>query len=243
MRQRPVCLLAPPGEDLIAMQRAIAGANLACVPIREGQPLAPNQASAVVVHVLMYDPLDGIRKAWAAGIPAVLASSVMNLGGSLGATWDEATQQRALFCRADAYVWRDEKLPEALYHCINEARQARAQGPLRLTYLGRSGADSSVGDGPRIGSVIQLPNEGGIMLGRGPQANVDLVARAIARQHVRIERPDRRAFVIDLHSANGTWIHRAGQVSQVNPGSPTPLIRGDELILAGFFRFRLDGAP
>ena len=126
------------------MQRAIAAANLACVPIREGQPLAANQACALVVHVLMYDPLDGIRKAWAAGIPAVLASSVMNLGGSLGATWDESTQQRALFCRADAYVWRDEKLGEALYHCINEARQARAQGPLRLTYLGRSGADLSL---------------------------------------------------------------------------------------------------
>ncbi|HQY64346.1 MAG TPA: hypothetical protein PK141_23265, partial [Polyangiaceae bacterium] len=127
MRQRPVYLLAPPGDDLIAMQRSIASLNLACVPIREGQPVPPNQAAAIVVHVLVYDPLDGIRKAWAAGVPAVLASSVMNLGGSIGATWDESTQQRALFCRADAYVWRDEKLNEALYQVINEARAARAK--------------------------------------------------------------------------------------------------------------------
>ncbi len=242
MRQRPVYLLAPPGNDLVAMQRAIASANLTCTPVREGTAVNSAQVAAVVVHILMYDPLDGIRRAWAAGVPAVLASSMMNLGGSIGPTWDESTQQRALFCRADAYVWQDEKLAEALYHVINEARAARAQGPLRLTYLGRSGADNSVGDGPRIGTVIQLPMSGGMLLGRGPQADVDLGARAIARQHVRIERPDRRAFIIDLHSANGTWIHRAGQVQQVNPGSPTPLIRGDELILAGFFRFRLDGA-
>ena len=61
------------------------------------------------------------------------------------------------------------------------------------------------------------------------------VERMISRFHCEIHRRGRKLFLIDVGSANGTFLER----KQIEPGKPFPLKRGSRIDLAGTCALRV----
>jgi hypothetical protein len=135
--------------------------------------------------------------------------------------------------RADAYVSRPEDLAEALDYVLNDERELRTAGPLRLTFLGCTGLRHEM---PLpIGVVFPISANKATTLGRSNTADISIASGTVARLHARLQCTGSRVLVEDLKSTNGTW--SGGVLSQVHELAP-----GDELSIAGFFRMRLDGS-
>lgn len=67
--------------------------------------------------------------------------------------------------------------------------------------------------------------------------SVDQEAK-VSRRHARIIRRENKYFVEDLGSTNGTYVNRGRRLL---PGTPQPLVDGDEIIVGKtFLRFRLE---
>jgi diguanylate cyclase (GGDEF)-like protein len=86
--------------------------------------------------------------------------------------------------------------------------------------------------GPDAGRVVSLMEDEAVVLGRGTNCTMMLPDAGVSRQHARVTRRDRRFFVEDLNSKNGTFVD-GGEVSrsrQIEIGStiqvgPNVLIR------------------
>lgn len=242
--QRRVALIAPPGEDTAPFVRAAQAVSQPLLSLPEGATLSPHHLSAVVVHAFISDAAATLSRGASLGIPVILSCAPMpSLFAKHAAEWDELSIERALSLRAHAYVWRAERLDEALRYVLTENRTERGRGSRRLTYLGRSGADRTVGDGPPIGSYVPVQTRpgGAVRIGRSHEVEAVLSAPSVAKEHCKIVNNAGRTFVIDQNSRNGTWIHTGATAQRLPPGVPEAIGPGEELILAGFFRFRLDG--
>ena len=90
-------------------------------------------------------------------------------------------------------------------------------------------------------SVIRLPGETALV-GRGPDCDVRLEDPLASRNHCRFERMGREVFVVDLGSANGTWVDGV-KVDRRSIG-PHHAVRigGTILRLVGSFAERLAAA-
>jgi hypothetical protein len=189
---------------------------------------------AVVIDAFGKDPAEAIARAHGHGCPVVLScarrlpkprpSDVFYIEGGSG-----PLIQRL---RADAYVSRPEDLAEALDYIVNDERDLRAAGPLRLTFLGCTGLRHEMPF--PIGVVFPLSATKATTLGRSSTADISIASGTVARLHARVQCTGSRVLVEDLQSTNGTW--SGGVLSQVHEIAP-----GDELSIAGFFRMRLDG--
>ena len=85
------------------------------------------------------------------------------------------------------------------------------------------------------------PQGPGIRIGRSNDVEAVLQAPSVAKEHAKVVTNAGRTFVIDQNSKNGTWIHTGASAQRLPPGVPEAIGPGEELIIAGFFRFRLDG--
>ncbi|HSO33496.1 MAG TPA: sigma 54-interacting transcriptional regulator, partial [Labilithrix sp.] len=68
--------------------------------------------------------------------------------------------------------------------------------------------------------AVELPVSGTVDLGRGAEADLQLVSGGVSRAHARLVMRGQRASVLDLGSRNGTYVNRArvdGQ-QEVGPG-------------------------
>lgn len=77
--------------------------------------------------------------------------------------------------------------------------------------------------GPKQG--LRIPLAGRLQLGRGPEADLQLVDGKVSREHCRIDATGARAMLEDLGSQNGTYLN--GEVVE----RPTPINEGDEIVL------------
>lgn len=244
VHQRKVALVAPPGEDTTAYMRVVAIARQQMITLPENATLSPQHIGCLIVHAFVSEPGQLLSRGAQMGLPVILSCAPMpSLFAKHAADWDEHSIERALALRAHAYVWRIERLDEAIRFVLGENRAERVRGFRRLTYLGRSGADRSVGDGPPIGSYVPVsPREGGaVRIGRSTEVEACLQAPSVAKEHCKIVTSQGRTFVIDQNSKNGTWLHTGATATRIPPGVPEAIGPGEELIIAGFFRFRLDG--
>jgi DNA-binding NtrC family response regulator len=80
--------------------------------------------------------------------------------------------------------------------------------------------------------ALELPLTGALDLGRGADADVQLVSSGVSRVHARMTMTGERAIVEDLGSRNGTFVNRAHVVAPVDVG------HGDEIGI-GDARFAL----
>ncbi len=71
--------------------------------------------------------------------------------------------------------------------------------------------------------VVELPSRGLVELGRGSDADVQLVSGGVSRAHARIEMRGERGVLDDLGSRNGTFVNRGRITGQVQVG------HGDEI--------------
>ena len=77
--------------------------------------------------------------------------------------------------------------------------------------------------GPKQG--LRIPLVGRLTLGRGADADLQLVDGKVSREHCRIDATGVRAMIEDLGSQNGTYVN--GEVI----ARPTPIAEGDEIAL------------
>jgi hypothetical protein len=95
--------------------------------------------------------------------------------------------------------------------------------------------------GPQKGKIIPIDNKllkiGAVEEDGGDKNDLALpdVERMISRFHCEIHRRGRKLFLIDVGSANGTFLER----KQVEPGKPCPLKRGSRVDLAGTCALRV----
>lgn len=88
-------------------------------------------------------------------------------------------------------------------------------------------------DGPDVGKVVEI--EGPSVLGRSPDCEIPLRAKAVSRRHARLEFEGGRWFVVDLGSRNGVCV--GGEKVE-----RAQLADGDEIALGDLhLRFRADG--
>lgn len=95
------------------------------------------------------------------------------------------------------------------------------------------------------GEVVPL-NGGSLIVGRNPRADDGEIAvrlddpmKSISRSHFRITATDSSVQVVDLGSANGTRLRRAGQDLALTAQQAVPLAPGDSIVL-GRFELRLN---
>jgi DNA-binding NtrC family response regulator/pSer/pThr/pTyr-binding forkhead associated (FHA) protein len=77
--------------------------------------------------------------------------------------------------------------------------------------------------GPKQG--LRIPLVGRLTLGRGADADLQLVDGKVSREHCRIDATGVRAMIEDLGSQNGTYVNGEA-ISR-----PTPVTEGDEIML------------
>ncbi len=77
--------------------------------------------------------------------------------------------------------------------------------------------------GPKQG--LRIPLAGRLTLGRGADADLQLVDGKVSREHCRIDAIGVRAMIEDLGSQNGTYVN--GELIS----RPTPVAEGDEIML------------
>jgi serine phosphatase RsbU (regulator of sigma subunit)/pSer/pThr/pTyr-binding forkhead associated (FHA) protein len=61
-------------------------------------------------------------------------------------------------------------------------------------------------EGPHAGGVIALDRESAV-LGRHPECDIVLDSGAVSRQHARIQRVDKKFYIEDMQSRNGTYVN------------------------------------
>ena len=66
---------------------------------------------------------------------------------------------------------------------------------------------------------------GGVHIGRAGDNDISLSSGVVSRHHAVLVRSQGQIFVIDLGSANGTWVDGA----QITPGLPAPVAAGSEI--------------
>jgi hypothetical protein len=195
------------------------------------EPLSAD-ARAVVLDAFGRDPAEAIARSQ--GLPIVLscARSLPKPAPSDVFFIEGGSAPGIQRLRADAYISRPEDLAEALDYVLNDERDLRAAGPLRLTFLGCTGLRHEM---PMpIGVVFPISANKATTLGRSNTADISIASGTVARLHARVQRTGSGVLVEDLGSTNGTW--SGGVLSQTHSIAP-----GDELSIAGFFRLRLDG--
>jgi hypothetical protein len=222
------------GEPLDTAPLSAALVEAGYEPQIQSAALEPfsDDVRAVVIDAFGKDPADAIARSQ--GFPVVLScarrlpkprpSDVFYIEGG------SAPFIQGL--RADAYVSRPEDLAEALDFVLNDERDLRAAGPLRLTFLGCTGLRHEM---PMpIGVAFPISAQKATTVGRSNTADISIASGTVARLHARIQCTGSRVLVEDLQSTNGTW--SGGVLSLVHELAP-----GDELSIAGFFRMRIDG--
>lgn len=80
------------------------------------------------------------------------------------------------------------------------------------------------------------PIEDEVILGRDDNCDIVLPERQVSREHIRIFRQDKRFFVTDLNSSNGTWIN--GEKLK----GTREIFDGDEIHVALAIRLRFLGS-
>jgi hypothetical protein len=147
------------------------------------------------------------------------------------------------------------RLAGAIAWVAGEDRAARTAGPLRLTCVGSTGH--------AVGTAWPIPATGTIWLGRGRDAgphDVFVPSSMVARRHAQLGRDEAGVWLRDLSSTNGTLLVRPGRAGRLlcpttygRDFAAPPWLRrdptdeqvrlavGDELIVPGWARFRLDG--
>jgi len=181
-------------------------------PLRTGEDPRPTLPSVACVPVDLRCPGDWFRAPNAEEFNAVLA---------------------------DAYSGDKPALVEAVRFALDEHREQRSKGALRITWLGSLGEERPAAS-PPIGTSVALVQTllvgrsatTGLCLRHGPHSDQNTVARL----HARFERTPTGATVEDLGSTNGTWL--AGRRVE-----KAELRVGDEVAVAGTHRLRLDGDP
>jgi hypothetical protein len=171
--------------------------------------------------------------------------------------------QRAIETAADAFVLGPARLSAAIAWVAGEDRARRRVGRPRLVVVGSLHDD--------FGAESPLTLTGPTRLGRSMAfhrvfplrpSEVHTPSSSIARHHAELRWADGTVSVRDLGSTNGTLIIRRGEPGRLlcptTYGADLPslpwLVRdrtpelvelriGDELVLPGFWRFRLDGDP
>ncbi len=169
--------------------------------------------------------------------------------------WQPWFNRAACEAAADARVLGSRGLAEAIAWVAAEDRAARSAGPPRLTCVG------STGHAP--GAAWAIPDGVAMWLGRGRDAgphDVLVPSSMVARRHAQLGRDGEGAWLRDLGSTNGSLLVRRGcQARLLCPTTygrelvappwlrrdPTDekvrLAAGDELVVPGWARFRLDG--
>ncbi|MBN1105959.1 MAG: FHA domain-containing protein [Deltaproteobacteria bacterium] len=88
--------------------------------------------------------------------------------------------------------------------------------------------------GPDIGRSFQIEKEE-IYIGRSPENEVQIKDRFVSRKHLKIRKKDRRYYLQDLESKNGTFVDgnwiRPG--SEVGVEEGTPVVMGMSVICLG----------
>jgi hypothetical protein len=193
-------------------------------------------ADAIVIHAFADEVAALLRRASEAGRPSVLSCAPgadvtrFRPGGS-----EPDCIERVASFRADAYLWRWLRLPSAIDYALGEDRSERSKGPLRLTFLGHAGADTTRADAPDVGATFEL-RDTPVVIGRATESRALVhFTTAGARQYASVEASGNGALVRDVDSTTGVWIgdERVDGEARSSPG--------DELTVAGLLRFRLDG--
>ena len=79
--------------------------------------------------------------------------------------------------------------------------------------------------------AFELPSHGAIELGRGAEADLQLVGSGISRAHARLSMRGDRADLHDLESRNGTLLNRAPLAAPANVGHGDEIGIGDARII------------
>lgn len=61
-------------------------------------------------------------------------------------------------------------------------------------------------EGPHAGGVFPLDREAAV-LGRHPECDIVLDSGSVSRQHARIQRIDKKFYIEDMQSRNGTYVN------------------------------------
>ena len=87
-------------------------------------------------------------------------------------------------------------------------------------------------DGPEAGAVRDIP-KGVLTVGRATACNLVIDSAAVSKMHARLERMGDLLTVVDLGSANGTFVNGVKV-------SAAPLADGDRLVFAAVREFRVE---
>jgi len=193
-------------------------------------------ADAIVVHAFATEAAALLRRASEAGRPSLLSCAP---GADVttfrpGVSEPDCVERVAGF-RADAYLWRWLRLPGAIDYALGEDRSKRSEGPLRLTFLGHAGADTTCAEAPDVGETFELRDTPVVIANPADQRALIHFTTTVAGQHASVEASGDGALVRNLDSTAGVWVGNERIESQARM-SP-----GDELTVAGFLRLRLDG--
>ncbi len=163
-------------------------------------------------------------------------------------------ERRAIELAGDAFVLGSARIAAAIRWVRTEDRTARTLGPPRLVVIGSLQDD--------LGRSYAVSGEA-LTLGRARNletAGIHVMSSNVARHHAQIRRTTTGVEIRDLASTNGTLLVRRGQPGRLL--CPTtygaelassawlirdrttdwvPLAAGDEIVVPGFRRFRLDG--
>ena len=91
------------------------------------------------------------------------------------------------------------------------------EGPLRLQLKV---------NGPNVNAVYDLPDDSSMLIGRGPDVDIDLPASSVSRRHARLHlQAERDPVIEDMGSANKTRV--AGAI--LRPGERLPLRPGQAI--------------
>lgn len=176
----------------------------------------------------------------------------------------EVCARSVLQTRADAFVSVPRSLGAAIAWVTVEDRAARTTGPPRLVVIGTNHDDYGM---VRAIPVEPLIIGRAMSFGQHPQRpdRLPTPTGSIARHHARVRYVAGAIAIADMGSTNGTLVIRRGEPTRLlnpqerggEPGKYGPpaaawLIRdpdtewtrlqiGDEIQLASFWRFRIDG--
>jgi hypothetical protein len=235
---------------------AILGEDAALVAELEGALAAAGLARCDPdgADVVVLDEARALADA-SAGARRVIASPSLRTGAPETPWWQPWFNRTACEAAADARVLGSRRLAEAIAWVAGEDRAARRSGPPRLTCVGSTGL--------ALGAAWPIPSGAAIWLGRGRDVgphDVLVPSSMVARRHAQLGRDEAGVWLRDLGSTNGTLLVRSGAPARLlcpttygrDLASPPWLRRepidervrlavGDELVLPGWARFRLDG--
>ena len=83
-----------------------------------------------------------------------------------------------------------------------------------------------VAEGPDKGQALELKGKV-IYMGRSPDNDVRMTDRTVSRKHLKVVRRDKRYFVEDLKSKNGTYVNG----EQIKPGIEVEVHEGHPIVI------------